>query len=79
MSVYYGMELYGKFFITYLFIVLLNCFTVCVVILSGNVLYMESVLCMKELSVWCEVGLYIVWCFFMCLELWDGCCWCNKE
>ena len=47
MSVYYGMELYGKFFITYLFIVLLNCFTVSVVILSGNVLYMDSVLFIK--------------------------------
>ena len=37
-SVYYGMELYGKFCITYLLIVLLNCFIFKVVILSGSVL-----------------------------------------
>ena len=72
------MELCGKFFITYLFTVLLNCFTVRVVRLSGSVLYIDSDLCRKELSVWWDVELYMVWCFFICLELWDGGCCCNK-
>ena len=29
---------------------------------------MASVLCMKELSVWCDVEVYIVWCFLCVLS-----------